>query len=109
MDSNVPALERTRLALQEAVPGIPLFLRRPLRKEDIAGLMPLAGFLGTAVKESNLVSSGAAVALGPRENGGVEGDFVVCNNDYSLTYIEHGPSPGKYISCCMESNPFRLD
>jgi hypothetical protein len=26
-----------------------------------------------------------------------------------LTYIEHGPSPGKYISCCMESNPFRLD
>ena len=46
LDPDAPALPRTRLFLQEAgVPGLPFLLRRLLRKEDITGPMPLAGFL----------------------------------------------------------------
>ena len=46
VDSDAPAPPRTRLFLQEAcVPGVPFLLRRHFRKEDVTGLVPLAGFL----------------------------------------------------------------
>jgi hypothetical protein len=87
-----------RLPLQEAFPGLLFLLQCPFRKEDIAGLMPLTGFLRVAIPQGNLVGSRPVVALGPGKNGAIEGDCVVGNNHYLLTYIEHRPSLRKRVS-----------
>lgn len=62
---------------------------RLLQNEDLAGLMPLAECITAMRVLRDLVGSGAVVAEGAGDDGGVVGDPFVRDNQYMLAYFKH--------------------